>query len=55
MNIEGFIRDVEMEIEELQKDLINVTSDVSLRIIEDAIQNRKDRIKEVKEKYLNIN
>ena len=52
MNIKGFISTTEMEVELLQEDIFNATNDVTIRIIEDAIQNRKDRIKEVREKYL---
>lgn len=51
MNIKGFITITEMEIEQLQEDIFYATNDVTIRIIEDAIQNRKDAIKNVKEKY----
>lgn len=51
MNIKGFISQTEMEIEQLQEDIFYATNDVTIRIIEDAIQHRKDAIKNVKEKY----
>ena len=51
MDIKGFITIAEMEIELLQEDVSNASNDVTIHVIEDAIQNRKNAIKNVKEKY----
>lgn len=51
MKIDGYIKLAKMEIGELEIDLLNVENETTFRIIKDAIQNRKDTIETVKEKY----
>jgi hypothetical protein len=52
LNIEGFIEITEKEIEQLKEDMHYSRHEVSIRILKTAIENRQDRIKEVKKKYL---
>ncbi len=51
MNIEGYISVAEMEIERLKEDIFYATSDVTIRVIENAIHKREETIKSVREKY----
>lgn len=51
MNIEGFIKRVEQEIEQLKRDSFYVKNEVTFNEITRAIRQREERIKEVNEKY----
>lgn len=53
-NIKQFIESIEREIELLTEDLYNTKNDVSKRSLQRSIDNRKDRINEITEKYLSI-
>lgn len=52
INIEEFIKNIEYDIELLTDDLNNCKYDISRLIIQNNINNRRDRINELKEKYL---
>ena len=53
MNIEVFIKSTEEEIKQLELDIPKCNEDLSVRILQQAIKSRKDRIEEVKKKYFN--
>lgn len=50
-DIEGYISLAKMEIEQLQEDIYYATNNVTIRVIQNAIENRKESIKKVKEKF----
>lgn len=51
MNVQGFIDDLEDEVELLKRDLPNVVHDVSAKALHTAIDNRNETIKKLKIKY----
>lgn len=51
METEDLISITEMEIELLRDDIFQATSSVTVRVIEDAIEKRKEMIKSLKEKH----
>lgn len=51
MNIQKLIDDMETEIEQLREDIKNVHHEASAKAIHAAIDNRNNRIEELKIKY----